>query len=145
MAPFKTGQVILVCGCLSVVMLSNLMSLPLGLFVERMKDKDGLAGTTAGGIDFGRPSTVLKNHNKNGNSNKKEPSFPLAPQDQVAVCMMMKEDNELLYEWIAYHFEMLPLRYLLIGSDFNNQQNPFSRHIRHGDNSSRCLFGPRAL
>ena len=124
MAPFKTGQVILVCGCLSVVMLSNLMSLPLGLFVEQMKDKDGLAGTAAGGIDFGRPSTVLKNHNKNGNSNKKEPSFPLAPQDQVAVCMMMKEDNELLYEWIAYHFEMLPLRYLLIGSDFNNQQNP---------------------
>lgn len=39
-------------------------------------------------------------------------------------CLMMKEDNDLLYEWIAYHFTMLPLRHLIIGSDENNTHNP---------------------
>ena len=40
-------------------------------------------------------------------------------------CLMIKEDNDLLYEWIAYHYVTLPLRYLVVGSDLNNQQNPY--------------------
>jgi hypothetical protein len=37
---------------------------------------------------------------------------------------MIKEDNDLLHEWIAYHYTVLPLRYLVIGSDTGNTHDP---------------------
>lgn len=48
----------------------------------------------------------------------------LRPSESFGACMMMKEDNVLLYEWIAYHYIMMPLRYLVIGSDIGNRQDP---------------------
>ena len=50
----------------------------------------------------------------------------LSPKDSFGACLMMKEDNDLLYEWIAFHYISLPLRYLFVGSDFGNAQNPWS-------------------
>lgn len=49
---------------------------------------------------------------------------PLSPHDSFGACLMMKEDNDLLSEWIAYHYMILPLRYLFVGSDSGNTQNP---------------------
>ncbi len=37
---------------------------------------------------------------------------------------MMKEDNDLFYEWLAYHYTVLPLHYVYVGSDEGNQQDP---------------------
>jgi hypothetical protein len=48
----------------------------------------------------------------------------LAPNASFGACLMMKEDNDLLYEWISYHYLTLPLRYLVVGSDQGNTQNP---------------------
>jgi hypothetical protein len=48
----------------------------------------------------------------------------LPPASSFGACIMMKEDNDLLYEWIAYHYLMLPLRYLVVGSDEGNTHNP---------------------
>jgi hypothetical protein len=39
-------------------------------------------------------------------------------------CLMIKEDNNLLFEWLAYHYTVLPLRYIVIGSDVGNTQDP---------------------
>jgi hypothetical protein len=39
-------------------------------------------------------------------------------------CIMVKDDNDLLYEWIAYHYTVLPLQYLVVGSDINSTQDP---------------------
>jgi hypothetical protein len=39
-------------------------------------------------------------------------------------CILVKDDNDLLYEWIAYHYTVLPLRYLVVGSDINSTQDP---------------------
>ena len=50
----------------------------------------------------------------------------LSPKDSFGACLMMKEDNDLLYEWIAFHYVTLPLRYLFVGSDFGNTQDPRS-------------------
>jgi hypothetical protein len=44
--------------------------------------------------------------------------------DGFGACLMVKEDVELLYEWIAYHYTVLPLRHLVIGSDIGNHQDP---------------------
>ena len=50
-------------------------------------------------------------------SNKKK-------NESFGACLMIKEDNDLLYDWIAYHYTILPLRYLVIGSDVGNTQDP---------------------
>ena len=45
-------------------------------------------------------------------------------RDGMGACLMIKEDVDLLYEWIAYHHTVLPLRYLFVGSDVGNTQDP---------------------
>jgi len=39
-------------------------------------------------------------------------------------CLLTMEDNHLLYEWLAYHYTLLPLSYVVIGNDRNNMQDP---------------------
>jgi hypothetical protein len=48
----------------------------------------------------------------------------LGKNESFGACLMIKEDNNLLYEWLSYHYTTLPLRYLLIGSDLENKQDP---------------------
>ena len=45
------------------------------------------------------------------------------PKYGFGACLMVKDDNDLLYEWIAYHYTVLSLRYLVIGSDVGSTQN----------------------
>lgn len=52
------------------------------------------------------------------------PLEPLQKNESFGACLMIKEDNDLLYEWLAYHFTRLPLRYVYVGSDEGNLQNP---------------------
>lgn len=54
------------------------------------------------------------------------PTLPalVAPNAAFGACLMMKDDNDLLYEWISYHYLTLPLRYLVVGSDTGNVQDP---------------------
>lgn len=39
-------------------------------------------------------------------------------------CIMVKDDNDLMFEWVAYHYTMLPLGYLVVGSDIDSAQDP---------------------
>jgi hypothetical protein len=34
-----------------------------------------------------------------------------------SACLLTKDDNKILPEWLAYHYEVLPLRYLILGLD----------------------------
>ena len=56
--------------------------------------------------------------------NSSDGSTKLRP---MAACLMVKDDNDLLYEWLAYHFTTLvppghPF-YVVVGSDVGNTQN----------------------
>lgn len=39
-------------------------------------------------------------------------------------CLMFKDDQDLLPEWLAYHFTILPLQHVVIGLDAGNSQDP---------------------
>ena len=39
-------------------------------------------------------------------------------------CLLVKQDNHLLYEWLAYHVTVLPLHYIVVGSDLGNTEDP---------------------
>ncbi len=38
-------------------------------------------------------------------------------KDGIAMCLLIKDDNEKLPEWLAYHFLEMPLQYLIVGVD----------------------------
>jgi len=40
-----------------------------------------------------------------------------APSNGLAACLVIKDDNDRLVEWIAYHYQVLPLRFLVVGVD----------------------------
>jgi hypothetical protein len=48
----------------------------------------------------------------------------LGKNESFGACLMVKDDNDLLYEWLAYHYTILPLRYVLIASDVGSRTNP---------------------
>jgi hypothetical protein len=52
--------------------------------------------------------------------NKKIPintSSSNAPPFNFSACLLIKDDNQILPEWIAYHFTVLPLRHLIVAVD----------------------------
>lgn len=53
-----------------------------------------------------------------------KPLPTLSANESFGACLMIKEDNDLLYEWLAYHYTVLPLRYVFVGSDEGNRQDP---------------------
>ena len=54
-----------------------------------------------------------------------QPKSRHQPAGGFAACLLIKDDNHLLDEWIAYHSTVLPLRYLLVAIDPMSHQNPF--------------------
>lgn len=42
----------------------------------------------------------------------------------MGACMLVRNDNHLLFEWVAYHYTVLPLRFLIVGSDDNSTEDP---------------------
>lgn len=44
--------------------------------------------------------------------------------DGFAACLLLKDDNHRLVEWIAYHYQVLPLRSLVVAIDPNSVTSP---------------------
>jgi Glycosyl transferase family 2 len=47
-----------------------------------------------------------------------------ARPDTFSACMLIKDDNDLLNEWLAYHYHVLNLRYLLVAVDPSSTTSP---------------------
>ena len=55
------------------------------------------------------------------------PALSILPKNETfGACLMVKGDNDLLSEWIPYHYTLLPLRRLLIVTDDGNSEDPKS-------------------
>jgi hypothetical protein len=79
--------------------------------------------------DQGRPEHLNYQHlqhlSKNTGSTEQDHHYALpANRRAFGACLMSKDDNQLLFEWLAYHYTVLPLRYVVIGSDVGNRQDP---------------------
>jgi hypothetical protein len=75
----------------------------------------------------GRPEDLVKFHRRHGvnNSSSIGQDYDFSAANQAfGACLMSKDDNQLLFEWLAYHYTVLPLRYVVIGSDVGNRQDP---------------------
>ena len=73
---------------------------------------------------------LLLDHEEINRPNPKcpTPKFPPLPSlshnESFGACLMVKGDNDLLTEWIPYHYTILPLRFVLVASDVGNSEDP---------------------
>ncbi len=77
-------------------------------------------------------SNQMKNANNTTSTNTKKDKDNgwknhAIPEDGVAGCLLLKDDNDRLAEWLAYHWLTLPLKYLLVAIDPTGTTSP--RHI----------------
>jgi hypothetical protein len=47
-----------------------------------------------------------------------------ADPNAIAGCFLVRDDNFRLYEWVAYHCHILPLKRLIVGVDPDSQHSP---------------------
>lgn len=60
---------------------------------------------------------------------------PADGYNTFSACMLIMDDNHLLIEWLAYHFHVLPLRYMIVAVDPRSRTSPtylFNRWRRRG-------------
>jgi hypothetical protein len=43
-----------------------------------------------------------------------------------AFCLIVKDDNDILSEWIAYHYSVFNMRRLIVAVDPDSEQNPYN-------------------
>jgi hypothetical protein len=58
----------------------------------------------------------------------------ITSMEHVSACLLVMDDNHFLIEWLAYHYHVLPLRYLIVAVDPRSQTSPtsiFNRYRRH--------------
>jgi hypothetical protein len=61
---------------------------------------------------------------------------PIHDADYFSACMLIKDDNELLDEWIAYHYFAVKMRYLVVAVDPASETSPqpiFDKWRKHTD------------
>jgi Glycosyl transferase family 2 len=46
--------------------------------------------------------------------------------DSLAACLLVKDDNDIINEWLAYHYYTMKLRYLVVAVDPTSQSSPAS-------------------
>jgi hypothetical protein len=46
------------------------------------------------------------------------------PNENFASCLLIMDDNHFLVEWLAYHFQFMPLRRLIVAVDPNSRTSP---------------------
>ncbi|CAB9529743.1 expressed unknown protein [Seminavis robusta] len=52
------------------------------------------------------------------------PSPPPSGNDTFAACLLVMDDNHRAVEWMAYHYHVLPLRYLIVAVDPRSRTKP---------------------
>lgn len=57
----------------------------------------------------------------------------LSPEASFSACLLIKDDNDILNEWIAYHYFVLKLRHLIVAIDPLSSQSP-TRILRKWSN-----------
>jgi Glycosyl transferase family 2 len=69
---------------------------------------------------------AVKNHHRipSPASLVRQRSSPNQEDEAFSACMLIMDDNHRLTEWMAYHYHVLPLRYLVVAIDPNSETSP---------------------
>jgi hypothetical protein len=59
--------------------------------------------------------------------------------DAFAACILIKDDNHWLIEWLAYHYHVMPLRYLIVAIDPDSKTSPIPILKRYKDSKRMSI------
>jgi len=65
-----------------------------------------------------------------------QPIDNIKPTEVFSACMLIKDDNTILSEWLAYHYVALPLRNLVVAVDPHSKTSPEKILRRWGNGSN---------
>lgn len=51
-------------------------------------------------------------------------NFDSSRREEFSACLLTKDDNDIMNEWIAYHYHTLGLRYLIVAVDAKSETSP---------------------
>jgi hypothetical protein len=51
-------------------------------------------------------------------------NFDSTKRSEFSACLLVKDDNDILNEWIAYHYHVLGLRYMIVAVDAKSETSP---------------------
>jgi hypothetical protein len=68
-------------------------------------------------INSSQPEFLFQNSNE-----KKDDDYA----NSFSICLLIKDDNDILPEWVAYHYHVLKLRHLIVAVDPDSQTSPSS-------------------
>lgn len=61
---------------------------------------------------------------------------PITVNNSLSACLLYKDDNDIINEWLAYHYHTVRLRYILVAIDPTSETSPhsiFDRWRQHTD------------
>jgi len=68
------------------------------------------------------------------------PSLDVDNGEAFAACILIKDDNHWLIEWLAYHYHTMPLRYLIVAVDPDSKTSPRPILKRWSDRKLMNIF-----
>ena len=77
-----------------------------------------------------RPTHNISSNNNNNNRKSSSPrlssssSSSTSPDHTMGICLLIKDDNELLPEFLAYHYHAVDLRHVVVGVDPTSATSP---------------------
>jgi galactoside 2-L-fucosyltransferase 1/2 len=98
--------------------------------ISGLLDEDGIVRTLAGKADVSKKTVYSAEVNADRGSQAAEDfAAKRAEEERVTLsglsgCIMVKDSNAMLVEWVAYHYLVGPLRRLIIGYDPYSTEDP---------------------
>jgi hypothetical protein len=78
-------------------------------------------------------STIVAKDANNASQTNNTDDAVVHRQEGFAGCLLIMDDNHLLIEWLAYHYQVLPLRRLIIAIDPKSRTSPLEILHRYMD------------
>jgi len=69
-------------------------------------------------------SSTTRANERNNLPSEASPAAAPAAFTNVSACLLIKDDNDLLNEWLAYHYHSLNLRQIIVAVDPTSTQSP---------------------
>jgi hypothetical protein len=110
---------------------SNLVD-PQQLLVHKMKQQLVVSADRSRRMGDDAAQSKDDDNNSSRDGKKVSPRTTLAPPSSLArnasfsACLLIKDDNEILPEWIAYHYHTIHLRHLVVAVDPTSSESPAS-------------------
>ena len=89
-----------------------------------LPDTRTLKNSTLTPLPVDPSSPTDKKENKGQHTQHQNYLDPTTPTAHLSICLLVKDDNDILAEWIAYHYHAVKLRHLIIAVDPASQTTP---------------------